>query len=215
MAKTLSMGPSRLWYDAADPGLSETNVDVFNWWLNTVSGQFFICIDNTLGSQAWEQGIVQGDDISTGNILIGSGSYIQFTGESHLSHYLEQQTWVPVITGSGSAGTGTYTAQNGYYTRIGNMIFMQVHVSWSAHTGTGDMLVTNLPFSARASTNYDPEGIANPVGIPLPGSSTSARCQISSGTSIITLSVLRSNNTNDPIQMNATGEIHITVSYLT
>lgn len=129
--------------------------------------------------------------------------------------YTEQTAWTPVIAGATTAGVGTYTAQNGYYTRIGNMIFLQMHVAWSAHTGTGNMTVTGLPFSSRNSTNYDPEGIANPISIPLPGAGTAARAQVSPGTSVITLSVLVSNGANSPIQMNGTGELHVSMFYLT
>lgn len=164
---------------------------------------------------------------ATGTVLAGSTgadpaftatpnvTSITFGAETALAHYLEQTSWTPVITGGTVAGAGTYTAQNGYYTRIGNMIFLQAHVEWSAHTGTGDMTITGLPFSCRNSTNYDPEGVVNPEGIPLPGGATSTRAHLTAGGSTVTLAVLRSNNTNDPVQMNATGTIHLSIWYLT
>lgn len=72
MTKQLSMGPMRLWVDTVDPGLSETNIDVFNWWHNTSTGKTFLCLDNSIGSQAWDQPIYQGQDISAGNLTFAN-----------------------------------------------------------------------------------------------------------------------------------------------
>lgn len=61
-----------------------------------------------------------------------------------------------VATGAGSgtgtaatAGTGTYTAQYGSYTRVGNRVFFTLRLSWSAHTGTGNMVLDGLPYTSR------------------------------------------------------------------
>lgn len=164
---------------------------------------------------------------ATGTVLSGNtGANPSFTatpavtsitlnGGTALGAYLEQQAWTPVITGGTVAGAGTYSSQVGYYTRIGNMIFATCHIVWSAHTGTGDMTITGLPFSARNSANYHPEGTINPSNIPLPGAATSCRGDIAAGTSVVSMYVLRSNNTNDPVQMNGTGTLHLTIAYLT
>lgn len=164
---------------------------------------------------------------ATGTVLAGStGADPSFTatpsvtsitlsGGNALSAYTEQTAWSPTIIGGTVAGAGTYTAQNGYYTRIGNMIFASCVVIWTAHTGTGDMLLGNLPFAARNSTNYNPEGIVNPTNITLPGGATSVRGSVAAGATSMVLSVLRSNNTNDPVQMSNAGTIHMTIAYLT
>lgn len=49
------------------------------------------------------------------------------------------------IYGSSSAGTGTYTANDCYYIRRGVVIDLFYRLTWSAHTGTGDLRV-QLPF---------------------------------------------------------------------
>lgn len=64
--------------------------------------------------------------------------------------------WTPVIAGSGAAGVGTYTNQGGWYTRVGPMVFAQFYLEWSAHTGTGNMLITGLPYIPNNSTLYLP-----------------------------------------------------------
>ena len=59
----------------------------------------------------------------------------------------EEGTWTPTISGDSTAGTGTYTFQQGVYTKVGRLVTVQAKLGWSAHTGTGNMLITNLPFS--------------------------------------------------------------------
>jgi hypothetical protein len=65
----------------------------------------------------------------------------------------EEGTWTPRIDGSTSAGAGTYTAQVGLYTKIGRMVTYYFNVTWTAHTGTGSLLVANFPFTAGATDN--------------------------------------------------------------
>ena len=59
--------------------------------------------------------------------------------------YYQESTWEPVLEGATSAGVGTYSVQYGTYTRIGNRIYYTFRVVWSAHTGTGRLLLANLP----------------------------------------------------------------------
>lgn len=56
--------------------------------------------------------------------------------------------FTPIIEGSTSAGTGTYTTRSGSYTQIGNIIYFQLEATWSAHTGTGDLRVSGFPYAA-------------------------------------------------------------------
>ena len=59
----------------------------------------------------------------------------------------EQGTWTPTVIGTTTAGTGTYSTQNGQYTKVGNMVTATSYVEWSAHTGTGNMQLGGLPFT--------------------------------------------------------------------
>ena len=70
---------------------------------------------------------------------------VQTPGNS-LVQYTES-TWTPTIIGSTTAGTGTYTTQAGIYVRVGNMVYISGTVIWTAHTGTGNMLIAGLPFT--------------------------------------------------------------------
>ena len=70
---------------------------------------------------------------------------------SELLNWYEEGTFTPTIIGTSTAGTGTYNAQGGRYTRIGRVVTFQLYVDWSAHTGTGNMEVAGLPFASNIS----------------------------------------------------------------
>jgi hypothetical protein len=68
----------------------------------------------------------------------------------------EEGTWTPTVAGTSSAGVGTYSNQVGRYTKIGNRVYVDIILVWTAHTGTGNMQVSNLPFTVLNSTFYFP-----------------------------------------------------------
>jgi hypothetical protein len=91
--------------------------------------------------------------LTTENLVIGTaGKGIDFsatpgTGTSELLDDYEEGTFTPTIVGTTAAGAGTYTEQSGYYTKVGNRVFVNIVLGWSAHTGTGNMRVSGLPFT--------------------------------------------------------------------
>lgn len=99
----------------------------------------------------------------SGNVILASGSGIDFsatagTGTSELLDDYEEGAWTPVVTGSTSAGTGTYINQIGLYTKVGRVVHFQCWLQVSAHTGTGVTLINGLPFTSNAS---DAKGTGN------------------------------------------------------
>lgn len=141
-------------------------------------------------------------------ILIG-GSNIK------MPDYDDGTSWVPTVSGSSSAGVGTYTTQVGIYSIVGNLIFATAEIVWSAHTGTGNLLITNLPFTVRNLANYNPEGIVNTISIALPGGSS--RTSIGScqhNTTTVDVQVTQNNGANLPVALSASGEVHLNIVYL-
>jgi hypothetical protein len=70
--------------------------------------------------------------------------------------------FTPTVTGTTAAGTATYTRRLGSYTKIGKRVFFTISLSWSGHTGTGDLWITDLPFASNsASENYTPVTVVN------------------------------------------------------
>ena len=104
--------------------------------------------------------------IGSGNLIIGtSGKGIDFSatsgsGTSELLADYEEGTFTPVVVGSSTAGTGTYSLQSGLYTKVGRQVNVSLVLAWSAHTGTGTMSVTGLPFTNTATVASIPSLIA-------------------------------------------------------
>jgi len=96
--------------------------------------------------------------LSTGNLVIGtSGKGIDFsatagTGTSELFDDYEEGTWTPFVYGGTVNGSGTYTAQSGKYTKIGDCVYYYVNLAWSAHTGSGALFVGGLPYTVANPT---------------------------------------------------------------
>lgn len=89
-------------------------------------------------------------NISTGGISFDGGT-------NTLSNYTEG-TFTPTMVGATTAGTTTYTSQNGYYRRIGNLVTIQFSVNGSAATGTGFVVFGGFPFTVKNQTNGSPTG---------------------------------------------------------
>ena len=104
-----------------------------------------------------------GDLSVTNNLVIGtSGKGIDFsatsdgsgTATSELLADYEEGTFTPVVNGSTTTGTGTYSIQLGRYTKIGNVVNFYINLAWSAHTGTGNFNpISGLPYTAANVTN--------------------------------------------------------------
>jgi hypothetical protein len=105
---------------------------------------------------------------TTGTVLTTNGSGIasvngvQFpatqsaSADANTLDDYEEGTWTPTVQGTGTAGAATYTSRVGKYTKIGNTVNVMCSLGWTAHTGSGDTVVSGLPF---ASATYSLNGI--------------------------------------------------------
>lgn len=82
-----------------------------------------------------------------------------------------EQSFTPVISGSTSAGVGTYTSRSGTYTVTNNIVYFQIECTWSAHTGTGDILISGFPYPAQNS-EPQPTGWVWTDGLTITGQAT-------------------------------------------
>ena len=88
---------------------------------------------------------------SDGYVRLASGTGgIQFNGDTAATNALddyEEGTFSPTIIGTTTAGTATYTEQNGRYTKIGRLVQFEIFMVYTGGTGTGNLSISNLPFT--------------------------------------------------------------------
>lgn len=106
---------------------------------------------------------VTGYGSHTGSVSVGgatpaaSGTGITFpatqsaSSDANTLDDYEEGTFNPTISGSTTAGAGTYTFYDGRYTKIGRQVYVEGALIWTAHTGTGNLLISNLPFACNAT----------------------------------------------------------------
>jgi len=124
---------------------------------------------------------------SDGYLRMASGTGgIQFNGDTAAANALddyEEGAWAPTVAGAATAGSVAYSYQNGYYTKIGRLVYVWFDLEVSSFSGgAGGLTITSFPFpaanltngfptfqpwavaSAYASTYTTPTGIINPNG---------------------------------------------------
>jgi hypothetical protein len=140
-------------------------------------------------------------------------SGIQFGGDTAAANALndyEEGTFTPTVIGLGTAGTGTYQVQVGRYTKIGDVVRFSLIVKWNAHTGTGNMRLAGLPFTAL---NIDDSGACFsilPTDLTFSNNIAAIGAQNSTQVNLTTYS---SNATNVALPIDTTGLIRVSGVY--
>jgi len=101
---------------------------------------------------------------SNGNLVISNaGNGIDFsatsgTGTSELFSDYEEGTWTPSYTPTtGSFTTMTYNNQEGYYTKVGDLVYINCLISTNNSNptgGSGVLLISGLPYTCGASADH-------------------------------------------------------------
>lgn len=92
--------------------------------------------------------------VSAGGAAITGGTVTDSVKVGAAGTVISQITegvFTPTVAGSTTAGVGTYSAQTGTYTRIGQFVFFNLRVDWTAHTGTGNLQLKGLPVASNGS----------------------------------------------------------------
>lgn len=139
----------------------------YNWQINTsgITGGYMSFVPSTAaGGTTFTTSVLDLSATavrSNQNIVMASGKGIDFSATANgsgtttsevLSDY-EEGTWTPAIYGTSTAGAGTYSQQVGKYTKVGRKVTVIAELTWSAHTGTGNMRISGLPFTAGTSNS--------------------------------------------------------------
>lgn len=94
--------------------------------------------------------------LTTPTLGVASATSINFGG-SALANYNEYQTFTPTFTFATPGDQSiSYSVQTGYYTRIGNMVYITYTIRFTPTytTASGAANFTGLPFTANASGNF-------------------------------------------------------------
>ncbi|MDB4301066.1 hypothetical protein N9926_01155 [Flavobacteriaceae bacterium] len=98
-------------------------------------------------------------DVETGDIFFstaGKGIVLGATSntDANTLHDYEEGTWTPRITAS-TAGVATAgSGNNGYYTKVGNLVKLSGRIQWTEITTAldGNRQISGLPFTVKNST---------------------------------------------------------------
>jgi len=93
------------------------------------------------------------------DLTLSGGVYLGGTGAANKLDDYESGTWTPSIRSTGTQPTFTYTTQEGWYHKIGNLVTISFNIVISTKTvaGSGTALVAGNPFTYGA-------GSGNPAG---------------------------------------------------
>lgn len=122
----------------------------------------------------------------------------------------ETNTYIPTMTGLSTAGSTTYTTQQGNWVRVGNVMIVQFEVTWTAATGTGVMAIS-LPsqFPAAATMEF-------PIAIYVSNITFAAGAPyalVNTGTAYIVLGTPTSNGGTATLSVEAAGTVYGTAIY--
>lgn len=132
---------------------------------------------------------------------------------SSLDNTVAQGDFTPTVVGGTSAGTATYTVQQGRFTRIGRLVAVSGQVNWSGHTGTGELRISGLPYTTANLTASQFFGACFTSNLTWPAGSTSISCNAVANSNHITLLGSRDNNTVQTFPIDADGAVGFNVTY--
>jgi hypothetical protein len=121
---------------------------------NTTNGSYNALAYYNTGASAYKFVVTDGGNISTfGGQITFPATQSASSNANTLDDY-EEGTWTPSYFADGTAGTTTYGAQAGSYVKIGNSVWLEIYLSWTGQTGTGNGVIGNLPFTPNS---YSPD----------------------------------------------------------
>jgi hypothetical protein len=97
------------------------------------------------------------------DLYLSGGVYLGGTGSANKLDDYEEGTFTPTAFGASTAGTTTYATQTGSYTKVGDTVNVDIYISWTAMTGTGNLRIGGLPFTSSSASNYFASGTVVPL----------------------------------------------------
>lgn len=169
----------------------------------------------TSGQLALARGGTNADLSATGGtsqvlkqVSAGAAITVARLAAADLSDFVDATAWTPSYYGLTTAGVTTYTAQNGYYIRIGSAVFAWATIVWTGATGTGNVAL-GLPHtiaSVRVSASFRSDRVT------YAGTGLQALALV--GNNYLSLESPNSNAVPTAVAVEAVGLLDFSVSYL-
>lgn len=134
--------------------------------------------------------------------------------DSEILKDYKEGTWIPQISGSSAVGTATYSSQVGRFTKIGRMVYLQAHITWTGHTGTNNLLIGNLPFTTINSSAQS-TAFAQYTNLTVPASSVVFLQCASNSTTINALSIATAGASSAALAIDSAATISFSIAYET
>lgn len=139
---------------SAAPGYRQKETDTDTWSNLTTTGGITYLLVGGVGEEAAGSGDLifcgWGSTTNIGSLQVrfgGANRDIWHAGNLDF----EESTFTPVVEGSTTPGVGTYSVQFGRYQKVGNWVHFRIQFTWTAHTGSGNIVVSGLPYTAHAT----------------------------------------------------------------
>jgi len=120
------------------------------------SGVIALQKDGTTFATGNQYGIGLGTAVPSSGIGIAFPATQSASSDANTLDDYEEGSWTPTFTPlSGSFSSVTYSAQGGFYTKIGNMCYAQGRIRTSAisvGTASSDIYISGLPFTSVADS---------------------------------------------------------------
>jgi len=98
--------------------------------------------------------------VSNGGVVFNPSTVGTGTVSSNTMSDYETGTWTPALSKGGA--TFSYSFQNGYYTKTGNIVYVIASLQWlSVSGGSGTVSITGLPFTCSNGNNNYSQGSCN------------------------------------------------------
>jgi hypothetical protein len=88
------------------------------------------------------------------DLYLGGNIYLGGTGSANALDDYEEGTFTPLVEGTTTSGSATYTTQVAKYTKVGNIVHFNIFIRWQSGTGSGNLVITGLPFTSVGSSYH-------------------------------------------------------------
>lgn len=174
------------------------------------SVKYAVVVDSSYNSPNTTVAIAVNNDYSIDSSTISDNYYSYFNNPQG---YPDWFNFDPVLSGSSTAGQGTYSQRAGRYSITGSTIKLNAHMFLTDHTGTGDLIFT-LPLSTKNVSNYlQTLSVGYYGAISLPANTISVTGVASPNSTTLNIIGLRNNNVAANVSVDTWGNIVIAGTY--